>query len=57
MKMEDAPEGTNVVPGVIRDIVYLGSETNYEIETRRRAAREDFPLQSDALRSGRFYLG
>jgi spermidine/putrescine transport system ATP-binding protein len=32
MKMEDAPEGTNVVPGVIRDIVYLGSETNYEVE-------------------------
>ncbi len=32
MKMEDAPAGANVVPGVIRDIVYLGSETNYEIE-------------------------
>jgi spermidine/putrescine transport system ATP-binding protein len=32
MKMEDAPQGTNVVPGVIRDIVYLGSETNYEVE-------------------------
>ncbi|MBX3428270.1 MAG: ABC transporter ATP-binding protein [Hyphomonadaceae bacterium] len=32
MKMEDAPQGTNVVPGIIRDIVYLGSETNYEIE-------------------------
>jgi spermidine/putrescine transport system ATP-binding protein len=32
MKMEDAPEGTNVVAGAIRDIVYLGSETNYEIE-------------------------
>jgi ABC-type Fe3+/spermidine/putrescine transport system ATPase subunit len=32
MKMEDAPAGTNVVPGVIRDIVYLGSETNYEVE-------------------------
>ena len=32
MKMEDAPGGANVVPGVIRDIVYLGSETNYEIE-------------------------
>ncbi len=31
-KMEDAPEGANVVPGVIRDIVYLGSETNYEVE-------------------------
>ncbi|MGD9968007.1 MAG: ABC transporter ATP-binding protein [Hyphomonadaceae bacterium] len=32
IKMEDAPEGANVVPGVIRDIVYLGSETNYEVE-------------------------
>jgi spermidine/putrescine transport system ATP-binding protein len=32
MKMEDAPAGTNVVPGVIRDVVYLGSETNYEVE-------------------------
>lgn len=32
MKMEDAPAGTNVVPGIIRDIVYLGSETNYEVE-------------------------
>jgi spermidine/putrescine transport system ATP-binding protein len=32
MKMEDAPEGANVVPGVIRDIVYLGSETTYEVE-------------------------
>ncbi len=32
MKMEDAPQGTNVVSGVIRDIVYLGSETNYEVE-------------------------
>jgi spermidine/putrescine ABC transporter ATP-binding subunit len=31
-KMEDAPEGMNVAPGVIRDIVYLGSETNYEVE-------------------------
>ncbi|MFT3728934.1 MAG: ABC transporter ATP-binding protein [Terricaulis sp.] len=31
-KMEDAPAGANVVPGVIRDIVYLGSETNYEVE-------------------------
>ncbi len=31
-KMEDAPAGTNVVPGTIRDIVYLGSETNFEIE-------------------------
>ena len=32
MKMEDAPEGANVIPGVIRDIVYLGSETNYDVE-------------------------
>ncbi len=32
MKMEDAPAGTNVVSGVIRDIVYLGSETIFEIE-------------------------
>ena len=31
-KMEDAPQGTNVIPGVIKDIVYLGSETNYEVE-------------------------
>jgi spermidine/putrescine transport system ATP-binding protein len=32
MKMEDAPAGANVVQGVIKDIVYLGSETNYEVE-------------------------
>ncbi len=32
MKMEDAPAGTNVVPGIIRDIVYLGSETIFEVE-------------------------
>jgi spermidine/putrescine transport system ATP-binding protein len=31
-KMEDAPQGTNVIPGVIRDIVYLGSESNFEVE-------------------------
>jgi ABC-type Fe3+/spermidine/putrescine transport system ATPase subunit len=31
-KMEDAPAGANVVAGVIRDIVYLGSETIYEVE-------------------------
>ncbi len=31
-KMEDAPAGANVVPGTIRDIVYLGSETIFEIE-------------------------
>jgi len=29
---EGVPEGANVVAGVIRDIVYLGSETNYEVE-------------------------
>ena len=32
MKMEDAPAGSNVVSGIIRDIVYLGSETIFEIE-------------------------
>ncbi len=32
MKMEDAPAGTNVVGGIIRDMVYLGSETIYEVE-------------------------
>jgi spermidine/putrescine ABC transporter ATP-binding subunit len=32
MKMEDAPAGTNVVPGTIKDIVYLGSETIFEVE-------------------------
>ncbi len=32
MKTEDAPAGSNVVPGVIKDIVYLGSETIFEIE-------------------------
>jgi spermidine/putrescine ABC transporter ATP-binding subunit len=32
MKMEDAPAGTNVVAGAIKDIVYLGSETIFEIE-------------------------
>ncbi len=31
-KMEDAPEGANVVAGVIRDLSYLGSETAYEVE-------------------------
>jgi ABC-type Fe3+/spermidine/putrescine transport system ATPase subunit len=31
-KMEDAPEGANVIPGTIRDVVYLGSETIYEVE-------------------------
>jgi spermidine/putrescine transport system ATP-binding protein len=28
----DAPAGANFVVGVIRDVVYLGSETNYEVE-------------------------
>jgi len=32
LKMEDSPAGANVVPGVIKDIVYLGSETIYEVE-------------------------
>ncbi len=32
LKMEDSPEGANVVPGVIKEIVYLGSETIYEVE-------------------------
>jgi spermidine/putrescine transport system ATP-binding protein len=32
LKMEDAPEGANVIAGVIKDIVYLGSETTYEVE-------------------------
>ncbi len=32
MKMEDAPAGSNVVAGVIKDIVYLGSETIFEVE-------------------------
>jgi spermidine/putrescine transport system ATP-binding protein len=31
-KMEDAPQGSNVVAGTIRDIVYLGSETIFEVE-------------------------
>jgi spermidine/putrescine transport system ATP-binding protein len=31
-KMEDAPEGHNVVAGVIKDMSYLGSETVFEIE-------------------------
>jgi len=31
-KMDDAPAGANVVPGTIRDIVYLGSETIFEVE-------------------------
>jgi spermidine/putrescine transport system ATP-binding protein len=31
-KVDDAPEGYNVIAGVIKNMVYLGSETNYEIE-------------------------
>ena len=31
-KMEDADPGQNVVGGVIRDIQYLGSESQYEVE-------------------------
>ena len=30
--MEDAPPGANVFPGVIRHIVYLGSESAYEVQ-------------------------
>jgi spermidine/putrescine transport system ATP-binding protein len=30
--MEDAPAGHNVVPGVIRHIAYLGSESTYDVE-------------------------
>jgi spermidine/putrescine transport system ATP-binding protein len=30
--MEDAPPGYNVVPGVIRHIAYLGSESIYDVE-------------------------
>lgn len=31
-KVEDAPDGFNVVAGVIKHMVYLGSETIYEVE-------------------------
>ncbi len=31
-KVEDAPEGYNVIAGVIKHMVYLGSETIYEVE-------------------------
>ena len=31
-KVDDAPEGYNVIAGVIKHMVYLGSETIYEIE-------------------------
>jgi spermidine/putrescine transport system ATP-binding protein len=30
--MSDSPEGSNVIPGVIKEIVYLGSETIFEVE-------------------------
>jgi spermidine/putrescine transport system ATP-binding protein len=30
--LEDIPEGHNLVPGVIRQIAYLGSESVYEVE-------------------------
>ena len=30
-KVDDAPEGFNVVSGVIKHMVYLGSETIYEV--------------------------
>jgi spermidine/putrescine ABC transporter ATP-binding subunit len=32
-KLEDSPEGCNVIPGVIKQISYLGSESVYEVET------------------------
>jgi spermidine/putrescine transport system ATP-binding protein len=31
-KVDDAPEGYNVIAGMVKHMVYLGSETNYEIE-------------------------
>ncbi|ESQ76614.1 ABC transporter ATP-binding protein [Asticcacaulis sp. AC402] len=31
-KVEDAPEGYNVIAGTVKHLVYLGSETIYEIE-------------------------
>ncbi len=31
-KVDDAPAGYNVVAGVIKHMVYLGSETNYDVE-------------------------
>jgi spermidine/putrescine transport system ATP-binding protein len=31
-KVDDAPEGYNVIAGVVKHMVYLGSETNYEVE-------------------------
>ncbi len=31
-KVDDAPEGYNVIAGVIKHMVYLGSETIYEVE-------------------------
>jgi spermidine/putrescine transport system ATP-binding protein len=30
--MSDSPEGSNVIPGVIKEIVYLGSETIFDVE-------------------------
>ncbi|GGZ27363.1 ABC transporter ATP-binding protein [Asticcacaulis endophyticus] len=32
LKMEDAPEGYNIIAGEIKHLVYLGSETVYEVE-------------------------
>jgi len=31
-KMEDAPQGANVVPGVVSHIAYLGSESVYDVQ-------------------------
>jgi spermidine/putrescine transport system ATP-binding protein len=30
--MSDSPEGANVIAGVVKEIIYLGSETIFEIE-------------------------
>jgi spermidine/putrescine ABC transporter ATP-binding subunit len=31
-KVDDAPEGYNVISGIIRHMIYLGSETQFEVE-------------------------
>jgi len=33
-KVSDTPEGYNVIPGVIRQEIYLGSESVFEVETK-----------------------
>ncbi len=57
LKMEDAPEGANVIAGVIKDIVYLGSEDYVRSGDRGRTPHQDVPLQSHALRPRRLYVG